>query len=329
MRGSIKPLKFESKILKNNPLGDPWIRDILIYLPESYSNNKSKDYPTIILLPSYGNDNRSFRNTNPFSPTIFERLEKLIDDKICGEMIIVIPNCFNSLGGSQYTNSSAIGNYNDYIIYEIIPHIESKYNIGKKALIGKSSGGYGAMVFGMKYPKIFSAIAAHSFDSAFEYCYLKDFPITFKTLKKSGGIKEWYTNFWKKEFKEDKNDFITLSILSMAAHYSPNLKSQMKIDLPFDLESGEINHDIWKSWKKMDPINLIYKYKENLKKMAMIYFDCGLNDEFNLFIGNRIFSKRCNELGIDHEYREYEGGHFNTSYRYNISLPKIYDKIQQ
>lgn len=329
MRGSLKKFKFESNVLKNNPLKDPWIRDLLIYFPESYPKNKSKKYPTILLLPSYGNDNRSFNNTNPFSLTIFERLEKLIDNHLCGEMILVIPNCFNKLGGSQYLNSIAIGNYNDYIINEIIPFIDSNFNIGKKAIMGKSSGGYGAIIMGMKYPNIFSAIAAHSFDSAFEYCYLKDFPITLNTLKKNGGVKKWYSNFWKKEFKEGRDDFTTLNILSMAAHYSPNQKNlQMNIDLPFDLETGELYHDVWKLWKKMDPITLIDKYKENLKKSLMIYFDCGRNDEFNLYIGNRIFSKKCKELGITHEYLEYEGGHFNTSHRYNISLQRIYNKIQ-
>jgi hypothetical protein len=325
LKGQIKSIKFKSKVLKNNPLKDPYIRDILVYLPKSYSKSYSKGYPTVFLLPSFGNNNYSTINNNPFSLTIHQTLENLIEENKCDEMIIVIIDCFNKFGGSQYINSKSIGNYKDYLVEEIVPYVNSKYNISNNALLGKSSGGYGAVTIGMKHPKIFKAIAAHSFDSAFEYCYLPDFPLAYKILKKEGGPKKWLTNFWKKENKNEKNDFTTLNILSMAAHYSPKQLSgnRVGIDLPFDLKTGELNDRIWTRWKTKDPINMIDKFKNNLKNMDLLFFDCGINDEFNLFIGTKIFSEKCKRFGIDHEYMQHDGGHFNINFRYSTSLIKI------
>ncbi len=329
MKGQIKINKFNSKILKNNPLKDPYIRDIIVYLPKEYSKSFSKGYPTVFLLPSFGNNNYSTINISPFSSNIYQILENLIEEKKCGEMIIVSINCFNKFGGSQYLNSNAIGNYRDYIVDEIIPYITSEYNISNKALLGKSSGGYGAITIGMQNPKIFKAIAAHSFDSAFEYCYLPDFPIAFKMLKKAGGPKKWLTNFWKKENKNEKNDFVTLNILAMAAHYSPKKSngSKIEVNLPFNLKTGELNEQIWTEWKNKDPINMINNFKNNLRNIDLLFFDCGINDEYNLFIGTKIFSEKCKRFGIDHEYTQYHGGHFNTNFRYSISLSKIYNSM--
>ncbi len=358
MKGKIRIHKFASDVLKNNPLKDPYIRDIIVYLPEDYSTSHSKGYPTLFLLPSFGNNSHSTINKNPFSPTIYQRLEKLIAEDKCGSMIIAIADCFNKFGGSQYTNSRAIGNYKDHIIKEVVPFVSSTYNTSKKAIIGSSSGGYGAITIGMQYPKTFQAVAAHSFDSAFEYCYLPDFPAAFKTLKKGGGPNKWLKDFWNKENKPEKSDFSTLNILAMAANYSPSSSSSsstspyyvdssskspsvagaaksvskhsdsnLGIEIPFDLETGELNYRIWKTWKSKDPLVLLDKYKSNLKQMNLLYFDCGINDEFNLFIGNRIFSERCRMFGITHEYVEYEGGHSNTNFRYNSSLQKIYGSL--
>ena len=89
LKGQIKIIKFKSKVLENNPLKDPHVRDLLVYLPEKYSG-RSGGYPTIFLLPSFGNNNYSTVNNNPFSLTIYQILENLIQGNKCGEMIIVI-----------------------------------------------------------------------------------------------------------------------------------------------------------------------------------------------------------------------------------------------
>jgi S-formylglutathione hydrolase FrmB len=85
---------------------------------------------------------------------------------------------------------------------------------------------------------------------------------------------------------------------------------------------------VWERWKQNDPINLLDDLSENLKKIGYLYLDCGVNDEFNLHLGTKSFSQKCHNLGINHEYLTFVGGHFNTNYRFDISLPKIYKELK-
>lgn len=328
MNGKIDYLSFKSKILQDNPLGDPSIRDLIVYTPPGYDAHSNSKYPVVILLPPFGNDNYSLLKHDPFSHSIIDRLEKLCEGQKCGKMIIIVVNCFNRLGGSQYINSPAIGKYEDYLIKEIIPFIDKNFNVSKKAIMGKSSGGYGALVLGMRHPDLFNAVAAHSFDSGFEYCYIPDFPAAIRTLDRYDKPSKWLEEFWNVEDKRTKDDFATMNILSMSAHYSPSLSStDLGLDLPFDTSSGNFKMEVWERWKQNDPVNLLDELSENLKKIGYLYLDCGINDEFNLHIGTKSFSQKCHDLGIKHDYLVFQGGHFNTNYRFDISLPKINEAL--
>ena len=54
--------------------------------------------------------------------------------------------------------------------------------------MGKSSGGYGAIMLAMECPELFSAVACHSGDMYFEYAYLPEFPLAVRVLEKAGGL---------------------------------------------------------------------------------------------------------------------------------------------
>ena len=47
LKGKLEYRSFESNVLKDNPLGDPTLRDLIVYTPENYNNNNSPGYPTI------------------------------------------------------------------------------------------------------------------------------------------------------------------------------------------------------------------------------------------------------------------------------------------
>ena len=105
-----------------------------------------------------------------------------------GPAIFVFPDCFTSLGGNQYVNSSAIGNYADYLTREIIPFVDREFRTlasrEHRGCFGKSSGGYGAIIHGMKYAKYWGAIADHSGDAYFDFVYRHDWPNTLNELAK-------------------------------------------------------------------------------------------------------------------------------------------------
>lgn len=325
--------RFESDVLKSNPLGDPFIRDLVVYLPSDYSRSRSEGYTAVFYLAAYGSYGKALLNLDPFTETIEERMNRLIKEKKCKPMILVLLNCFTKFGGNQYINSTATGMYENYIISEIVPFIDEKYNISNHAIMGHSSGGYGSLVLGMRHPDIFQAIADHSGDCAFEYCYLPDFPKAIEAYRRAGGNhsdpKKWFEDFWlKPDKRQNPSDMTALSIMGMAAHYSPNPQSPyLGCEFPFDLETGEINQDVWNRWTAFDPTRMVAKYCDNLKKLKLIYIDSGSKDEFNIHLGSRILHSKLEKMGIKHFYEEFEGGHSKISHRYDVSIPMISQEL--
>jgi enterochelin esterase-like enzyme len=324
-KGKIAVHSFESKVLKPNAPKDPYVRDIVVYLPPGYSDSNSKGYPAAFGVVGFTGTGKGLLNIDPLGENIEQRMNRLISAGRCKPMILVLVDCFTRFGGNQYINSSATGRYEDYLIDEIIPFIDEKYNVSERAVWGKSSGGYGSIVLGMRHPEVFSALADHSGDSAFEYCYISDFPRALDAFRKAGGPKKWLDAFWKKPNHHMREDAPTLNALAMAAHYSPNprAKDTLGIDLPFDLETGEFREDVWKRWLEWDPTRMVSRYAKNLRKLKLIYIDCGTKDEFNLYWGSRILDAKLTKLGIKHHYEEFDDGHMNIQYRYDVSLPMI------
>ena len=70
-------LRHESEVLKENPLGDPHVRDLYVYLPPDY-NNRNERYPTVFCLTGFTGRGKMLLNDNAFSPNIAERMDKLI-----------------------------------------------------------------------------------------------------------------------------------------------------------------------------------------------------------------------------------------------------------
>jgi enterochelin esterase family protein len=331
--------EFESKALQNNCLGDPSRRKIPVYLPPSYTDRSDRRYPVVFMLHGFTGNSSMWLNTNSFyTPTVPERFENLIGEGKSGEMILVFVDGYNAYGGSQYLNSPATGNYEDYVIEDLVPYIDAKFRtVGKRegrALAGKSSGGYGAVRLAMRHPEVFSAFASHAGDMYFEYCYKPDFPKAVNGLARfvhtPNPVGVFLEEFARAEQKGKMID--TLNILAMAACYSPHPVDQQgnpPFDLPFDLRTGELSQEIWQRWLEYDPVEMLNQsqYVENLKQLKLIYLDAGTRDEFNLHLGARIFVQKARSLGLKPHHEEFEDGHMNINYRYDTSLAKIWEVL--
>ena len=331
MKSKIISVIHQSKVLKNNPLHDPSKREIVVYLPPSYDKSL-KNHPVVYLIAGFTGYGKMNMNLSAFGENIQQRLDRLINKKIISEMIVVMPDCFTKYGGSQYVNSTATGRYEDYVIREVVPLTDDLLRTipkpNSRCIIGKSSGGYGAMWLGMRHPDVFGLLATHSGDSAFEYCYSKDFPPFTVQIQKYGKGHKAVQNFIRSQinFKQPKpKEFGNIiNILAMSACYSPNPKrKEYNFDLPFDIYTGEIIPEIWKKWMQFDPVRLIDRYKQNLKKLKMIYIDCGTRDEFNLQAGARIYADKLRKAGIKCIHEEFTDGHMNIQYRYDVSFKYI------
>jgi len=307
-------LKIESESLKDNYLGDPSTREIIIYRPEKMED----DLPLFIELAG---TNWTPRTHNKFGII----MENLIN-KNHMDAVIVNPNFMTKYGVNQYLNSPSVGNYEDFIIKDLIPFLREKYRTKKTVLFGKSSGGFGAYSIAIDNPGIINAFADHFGDSCFYYLYMEDFAYTVSRMRgktKSEIMKE----IEKKDLSDD--DMKILNVFGSSAFYSPDIESEMGFDLPFDKDTGEIIEDIWKIWSKRDPVKNSAYHRDQLKNMDAVYLDVGTKDEYHLYIGARSLHKKLENMSIDHYYEEFNGGHFGNSERYYTSLPYIYGKIME
>ncbi len=113
--GTTIVLEHDSRILRDNPLGDPHVRRLAVWLPPGYDEGagrgRGRRYPVLYDLVGFTGSGPAHLNWRPFDENVAERVSRLIAEKRMGPAIVVFPDCFTCLGGNQYINSSAIGRY--------------------------------------------------------------------------------------------------------------------------------------------------------------------------------------------------------------------------
>jgi enterochelin esterase family protein len=329
MKGKLVIETVGSVALKGNALGDPRLREIPVYLPPSYLQDPSpsKRWPVIYYLVGFTGTSQKAVFSDPWRENIVERFDRLVSTRKAREAILVIPDCFTRLGGSQYRNSEGTGRYEDHIVKELVGYIDSKYrttgSAAGRAVMGKSSGGYGALMLAMGNPDVFSHAVSHSGDMFFELCYGSEFPRCATALGGyDGSFLKFLTRFAS---ARDKTKFPheLINMAGMASCYSPNKRSDYGFDLPFDERTGETNPKVFKRWLENDPVRVAPKRAAALKKLTTLFFDCGTRDEFHLHLGARKFSDTLKSLKVKHAYEEHEFGHFDMSGRYDVGFARL------
>jgi enterochelin esterase-like enzyme len=151
-RGVVK----EGLTLESKTLGKP-VR-YTIYLPYDYSTSE-RYYPVVYLLHGYTDNDSAwiqFGEANLIA-------DEAIANRAIPPMIIVTPDARVSWYINNYDNSVR---YEDFFIREFIPYMESKYRIRSekqyRGVAGLSMGGFGALVYTLRHPEMFTACAAFS-----------------------------------------------------------------------------------------------------------------------------------------------------------------------
>lgn len=315
----------DSHALRGNPLGDPHVRQIPVYLPPGYDGGASS-YPVIYWLHGFTGIGLSAVNANPWAPSLPECMDRVIAAG-APPAILVMADGFTKFGGSQYLNSEATGRYEDFISEELVAHVDRRYRTlaspAHRGIDGKSSGGYGALVLAMRHPDVFGAVASHSGDMYFEACYMPDFWKFCNIVAKHGGVEGFLRAFLEMP-KKSTDALVAVNIAAMAMAYSPNPdRPPFYFDLPFDPHTGEIDEAIWARWQAWDPVRMVTRYAEALRMLRLVYIECGSRDQYNLHLGARLFHRRLETLGIRHEYVEFDDDHTAINYRYVESLRRL------
>jgi S-formylglutathione hydrolase FrmB len=360
--GRLVVLEHDSRVLRDNPLGDPHIRKLGVWLPPQYdtggTRGRGRRFPVFYDLVGFTGSGLAHTSWKPFSENLLERTARLIHERRMGPAIIVFPDCFTALAGNQYVNSSAIGRYADYLTRELIPFVDREFRTlaarEHRGCFGKSSGGYGAIVHGMKYADYWGAIADHSGDAYFDFVYWHDWPNTLNELARhraakrkagrydalresrrkgiaqgldDGRVRRFLDHVWHTE-KLTHAESHAIMNLCMAATYDPDPRAPLGFRLPFNLESGELIAERWKRWLANDPVNMVRTHRAALKSLRGIYIDCGWRDQYHIHYGARILSKRLAQAGIEHTYEEFDDTHSDIDYRMDVSFPFLYRALK-
>jgi len=157
------PTKFvinaTSKAIAQNAINDDNEVTLHVLLPPSYLTT-TRSYPVVYFLPGFG---EYAGEIEAYQSSAFQAAFAANPDH---EFIVVGVTGSNRLGGSFYVNSPATGNWEDYVMQEVIPFVDGKYRTIKsrdaRGLYGFSMGGFGAFNLGLKHPDIFAAVFAAS-----------------------------------------------------------------------------------------------------------------------------------------------------------------------
>jgi S-formylglutathione hydrolase FrmB len=125
-----------------------------VYLPPSYSQDTTVKYPVLYLLHGLLGNNTDWTNNAGLVATMSKEIANGAK-----EMIIIMPHGLDAFYCNNYDARKL--RYEDFMVQELIPQLESKYRIisskGTRAIAGLSMGGYGATYHAFKFREMYSS----------------------------------------------------------------------------------------------------------------------------------------------------------------------------
>jgi S-formylglutathione hydrolase FrmB len=334
LKGRLHTLTCDSEVLRGNPLGDAALREVPVYLPPGFAPperaeagaGRAARVPLVLVLAGFTGTGASLLRGTPWEPSFPERYEALLARGLAAPCAFAFPDAFTRLGGSQYMNSPATGRYEDHLLDELLPLVERTCGVGgareRRGLMGRSSGGYGALHLSLQHPDAFAALASHSGDCAFDLCYRPDFGKLAAALDRAGGVAAFLREF-EAAPRKSSAQIVAMNVLAMASAYSPDASEELGIALPFEPRTGRLREEVWQRWLAFDPVPRAQSYGEVLAGFALVYLDAGTRDEYHLQFGARQLAEALAGKGVAVRHEEFDDGHMGTGYRYEASLPLI------
>ena len=320
LRGTLDICTLRSEALASGVLGDPVERLVGVFLPPGYDPQASRRYATIYCLHGHGSNLAKALSTGPWERNFVQQADSAMVNGSLHPAILVLVDGATRLGGSQYVDSIQNGNVAQHVAEEIVDEIDRRYRsisrASARAIVGKSSGGFGAFHLAAQFPERFSALASIAGDSYFRLTMPMLFPAAQRSFERhDGDLAAFLEEFEREPLRRDEN-YAALFILACAAAYSPRSNKALDVAFPFDLRSGEIDEEIFARWLAFDPAEYDADKRTALAGLSLCYLDAGRRDEYGLDIAARILAQRLSRSGVRVRSEEFPGGHRNTSGRY-------------
>ena len=319
--GRLDEHELASAALAGNPLGDPSRRPLWVYVPPGADD---APLPAVYLIQGMTGQIDMWRNRSAFRPTLLELVDQLFAEEGCPPARVVFVDAWTSLGGSQFLDSPANGNYHTYLCDEVVPFVDARYPTSARGIAGKSSGGYGAMVTPMLRPDLFAGLATHAGDALFELCYLTEFPQVVRALRDDydGSYARFWEDFRSRPAFTKPADPQLLNTYAMAACYSAG-------ELPFDSATGRLREDVWERWLAWDPVRMVDAHADALRSLRAVYIDAGTRDEYFLDLGAEAFRRALERIGVRDVFFElFDAKHGAIEYRYPIAIRYLAERLR-
>lgn len=300
-QGTLVQDEITSPALADNLIGDPATRQFYIYLPPGYGASE-KRYPVVYALHGFTTSAYIAATWNSY----WKKIDRMIHDGDIGQMIVVFPEANNRFQNSEYLSSPTIGDYETYIVRDLVDHIDANYRTiahrDSRAITGHSMGGEGAMRLALKYPEVFSVVAA----SAGMYNYDDE-------ALKQAAVDDFYL---------DPNDFNELRRLGMyaqecfavAAGAAPNPdKPPFFLDKPLERVEGQarIVPEVWQKLVQVDAMHHLDRYVSQPVQLRAILIVHGTADSLVPIGQSQVLDKAMTDLDIQHEYVENDLDHLS------------------
>jgi enterochelin esterase-like enzyme len=291
---AVEHIKVHGAALEGNLEGDAVDRDVLVFLPPSYSKEKSRRYPVVYALHGYSIGAEQWSHEILVPQTIegaFAQGAK--------EMIVVLPDSKTVHNGSMYSSSVTTGDFENFIAHDLVSYIDAHYrtipNRSSRGLVGHSMGGYGATRIGMKHADVFGSLYIMS------PCCLSPRP--------AGSLKpedEKALEGVKTAEDSAKLGFFQRAQLATAAAWSPDPKNPpLFLDLP--MKDGVAQPDILAKWTANTPLAFVDQYIGSLRQYRAISMDVG--DQDGLRVDSGKLHDVLDKYGIRNSFEVYEGTH--------------------
>lgn len=327
VRGQIERWVIDSPLLDNR-LGDPTEREILTHIsPEGVEiMQQGGTLPVLIYLAPFTSSGHARAGWKAFAETLPQRHERLVATGEMSPVILVMPDTFTSLGGNQFVDSPVLGKWSTWMAEALKPAIQSRYSTnGNFGLVGKSSGGYGAVMNAMLQPHVWDAVACHSGDVGFETMFMPTFAETITHVSRYGGVAS-YVEHIRNCKSLSGPDFHSLMICAMAASYDPRPPSDgnpLGIVLPLNEKTAVLEDEAWSRWMAFDPLTMVEKGHDGLTELKCLFIDCGSRDQYHIQYGSRQFIERLEALNVNHTWEEFDGTHSGIDFRLDTSFSQL------
>lgn len=333
-KGRLHEHVIDSEALAGNPLGDPHRRPLWVYTPPDYDDDPARRFPSIYLIQGLTGQVDMWRSRKAFRRSTPELLDDLFATDGQAPAIVVYVDCWTSLGGSQYLDSPGTGRYLTYLCDEVIGWVDGAYRTlpvaAHRAITGKSSGGYGAMVVPMLRPDRFGALATHAGDALFEVSMLPEFGEAARALRDryQGSYDRFWADFRARPGVVRPGDQFLLNQWCMAACYSTDPDGTVR--LPFDPTTGQLVPEIWERWLARDPVRMVARHAEALRGLRGIWIDAGRKDEWHLDLGAEAYRRALAAIGVTEptvRFELFEGTHADIEHRYPMAIGWLAERI--